>query len=86
MLTDLILHASLTALTTVLGFFSWNAPALFDVTGAQQTIGNAAALGNAVVPMSTMINCVIAGLAFDLTVTGVQTFLWLYRLLPFKFS
>ncbi|MCU1592562.1 MAG: hypothetical protein JWP11_3818 [Frankiales bacterium] len=76
---DLVLGV-LTPLFTLASFAS---PPIGDLTGAV-TIGSSVGQANRYLPIDSFVVCIVAGLAFDLTLTGSQFLLFVYKLLPFK--
>jgi hypothetical protein len=83
MITDLLLQAGAAVLTPLLSMFSWAAPAVQDVSGAS-ILGSSLGTANNYLPVGLFLSLILAGFAFDLTLTGAQALVWVYNKIPFK--
>jgi hypothetical protein len=83
----MILHWFVTGLlgllTPVLTALSFATVPIGDLSGAV-TLGSAVGQANRYLPVDQFLLLIVAGLAFDLALTGAQFFLFLYRLIPGK--
>jgi hypothetical protein len=85
MITHWLVSAMLGVLTPILSVLSFSAPAVGDVAGAA-VLGSQVGQANRYLPVDQFLLLIVAGLAFDLTLTGAQFGVWLYRLIPLKFT
>lgn len=83
MITDAIFGLFMGILTPILLLVGFAAPPVGDFGGAA-VLGSEIGQANRYLPIDQFVILAVAGLAFDLVMTGAQFIIWLYGKIPFK--
>lgn len=84
MIVDWLVGLLLAVTLPVLQLASFTAPAVTDDLSGMAALGSSLGQANRYLPVDTFLVLIVAGLAFDLVLTGTQFAVWLYRLIPGK--
>lgn len=85
MIFEWVLDVILGVITPILQLVSWQAPAIGDLSGFF-LLGTEIGQANRYLPIDVFLVVVAAGLAFDLVMTGAHFLVFVYRLIPLKFT
>jgi hypothetical protein len=85
MIIKLLVEIVLGLVAPLLSLASFSAPAVGDLSGAA-AIGSSIGQANRYLPIDQFLILIVAGLAFDLVLSGGQFLVFVYRLIPLKFT
>lgn len=84
MIWDALVAIGLAILAPVLAVVSFEADAVVGTGEGFLVVAQALGQGNRYVPVDQFIVLTLAGLVYDLVLTGATFGVWVYRLIPFK--